>query len=99
MNTYTCDINPNEDKRKKPRLQSSVYMEGNWSFHAYKRSHDKKNNIVHRADGFDVYKNGRSVRYKYTFHGAERGSDTSSLPVRHLRKRRDEPGLRVRPDY
>ncbi|RMG11451.1 MAG: hypothetical protein D6731_15640 [Planctomycetota bacterium] len=73
MKTFTCDVEPDPKRREEPVLVSKVYMAGNWSFHAYKRSHDGRYNIVHRADGFDVFKGKTRVRYKYTFHGAERG--------------------------
>jgi hypothetical protein len=74
MVTYRCSSEPDPKRRKEPREESSVYMAGNWSFHAYKRSHDGKHNVVFRADGFDLVKNGRSIRYAYGFqYNSERG--------------------------
>ncbi|MBX3465932.1 MAG: hypothetical protein KF878_03410 [Planctomycetes bacterium] len=44
---------------KAPRRESTVFMEGNWTYHAYSMSHDGKANVVHLPDGIEVHRQGR----------------------------------------
>ncbi|MCO5172372.1 MAG: hypothetical protein M9894_39235 [Planctomycetes bacterium] len=45
---------------KEPRRVSSEFMEGNWTYHAYSMAHDGKANVVHRQNGIEVHRHGRS---------------------------------------
>lgn len=60
MDTYIIAPTKDPTKRQPPQKVSSVYMQGNWTYHAYSMAHDGKTNIVHRADGIEVHRAGSS---------------------------------------
>jgi hypothetical protein len=58
METYIIVPSKDPTKRQAPQKVSSVYMQGNWTYHAYSMAHDGRTNIVHRADGIEVHRSG-----------------------------------------
>jgi hypothetical protein len=64
METYVCPVNKDPTKRGQPQQVSSVFMQGNWTWHAYAMSHDGKTNITYREDGFDLHRGttGRAIK-------------------------------------
>lgn len=48
-----------DPERPAPRKVSSVFMENNWTYHAYSMAHDGKTTIVHVPDGIEVHRPGR----------------------------------------
>lgn len=59
METYVCPTTKDPTKREAPRAVSSVFMENNWTYHAYSMAHDGKTTIVHQPDGIEVLRQGR----------------------------------------
>jgi hypothetical protein len=62
METYRCPtVRPTGDpaQQPKPRKVSSVFMEQNFTHHAYSMAHDGKTTIVHLPDGIEVHREGR----------------------------------------
>ena len=52
-----CSTEPGE--RPEPRRISSVYMEANWTYHAYSMAPDGKTTIVYLPNGLEIHREGR----------------------------------------
>ncbi len=59
MQTYFCSTTRDATARGEPRPVSSVFMENNWTYHAYSMAHDGRTTIVHQPDGIEVHRQGR----------------------------------------
>lgn len=54
-----CSTSKDPKSRPEPRKVSSVFMENNWTYHAYSMAHDGKAIVVHHFDGIELVRQGR----------------------------------------
>lgn len=63
MDVYSCDTNPDPEKREEPSRLSSVEMHGRWTEHAYIMSHDRQSALFLVPGGFEIRTKGTNTRF------------------------------------
>lgn len=63
MTTWSCAVTgkPTKDTMEQ---KSQALVQGRWTHHAYKMSHDGKTTVIHKVDGFQILQGEKTYEYK-----------------------------------
>ena len=75
MSTYVCSTVEDPEERPDPIQLSQVYMNGRWTFHAVRVSHDGRFSVQFEKDGYTLrdMKANKSVRLKCSLTSRPKG--------------------------